>query len=172
MAVNMSCHHKEFYGIPETLLCWVRWHSSLTSPSLMVEKTSSLVSQTWASKFLCSRFLCACISMPQSVFSWLAWAQWNVSSLWFNKFDFWLKFHLHTVASNSLWPEYEMINEDESEYDTEMSEVNGQTNALVSKTGVDDTMKSLLDSFEVLTVLLIWFEVVSAFMNLLCVCHW
>lgn len=53
-----------------------------------------------------------------------------------------------SVASNSLWPEYEMINEDESEYDTEMSEVNGQTNALVSKTGVDDTMKSLLDSFE------------------------
>ncbi|KAH9730611.1 MYND-type domain-containing protein [Citrus sinensis] len=53
-----------------------------------------------------------------------------------------------TFASNSLWPEYEMINEDESEYDTEMSEVNGQTNALVSKTGVDDTMKSLLDSFE------------------------
>lgn len=48
-----------------------------------------------------------------------------------------------------------MINEDESEYNTEMSEVNGQTNALVSKTGVDDTMKSLLDSFEVLTVLLI-----------------
>lgn len=79
---------------------------------------------------------------------------------------------MHTVASNSLWPEYEMINEDESDYDTEMSEVNGQTNALVSKTGVDDTMKSLLDSFEVLTVLLIWFEVVSAFMNLLCVCHW
>ncbi|KAH9730608.1 MYND-type domain-containing protein [Citrus sinensis] len=54
----------------------------------------------------------------------------------------------HIFASNSLWPEYEMINEDESEYDTEMSEVNGQTNALVSKTGVDDTMKSLLDSFE------------------------
>lgn len=54
----------------------------------------------------------------------------------------------HKVASNSLWPEYEMINEDESEYDTEMSEVNGQTNALVSKTGVDDKMKSLLDSFE------------------------
>ncbi|KAL9430667.1 hypothetical protein AB3S75_025958 [Citrus x aurantiifolia] len=53
-----------------------------------------------------------------------------------------------SVASNSLWPEYEMINEDESEYDTEMSEVNGQTNVLVSKTGVDDTMKSLLDSFE------------------------
>lgn len=53
-----------------------------------------------------------------------------------------------SVASNSLWPEYEMINEDESDYDTEMSEVNGQTNALVSKTGVDDTMKSLLDSFE------------------------
>ncbi|GAY41015.1 hypothetical protein CUMW_056160 [Citrus unshiu] len=55
---------------------------------------------------------------------------------------------IDAIASNSLWPEYEMINEDESEYDTEMSEVNGQTNALVSKTGVDDTMKSLLDSFE------------------------
>ncbi|KAJ4727740.1 programmed cell death protein 2 [Melia azedarach] len=52
------------------------------------------------------------------------------------------------VASNSLWPEYEMINEDESEYDTEMSEYNGQTNALVSKTRVDDTMKSLLSTFE------------------------
>ncbi|KAL5791880.1 hypothetical protein ACOSP7_000474 [Xanthoceras sorbifolium] len=52
------------------------------------------------------------------------------------------------VASKSIWPEYEMINEDESEYDTEMSEDNGDTNTLISKTGTDDTMKSLLSNFE------------------------
>ncbi|KAK4847537.1 hypothetical protein QYF36_003078 [Acer negundo] len=52
------------------------------------------------------------------------------------------------VASKSLWPEYEMINEDESEYDTEMSEDNGHANALISKPGKDDTMNSMFSNFE------------------------
>ncbi|GKU86904.1 hypothetical protein SLEP1_g1375 [Rubroshorea leprosula] len=53
------------------------------------------------------------------------------------------------VASKSLWPEYEIKNEHESESETEMSEDDAQTNnSLVSKSGMDDSMKSLLDSFE------------------------
>ncbi|TXG63357.1 hypothetical protein EZV62_010351 [Acer yangbiense] len=52
------------------------------------------------------------------------------------------------VASKSLWPEYEMINEDESEYDTEMSEDNGHANALISKPKKDDEMNSMFSNFE------------------------
>lgn len=55
----------------------------------------------------------------------------------------------HTVASNTVWPEFEMITDNESEFSTEMSEENGSANALVSKDKTGDTMKSLLDNFEV-----------------------
>ncbi|XWS57263.1 hypothetical protein CRYUN_Cryun09bG0159300 [Craigia yunnanensis] len=53
------------------------------------------------------------------------------------------------VASKSLWPEYEMKNEHESEYNTEMSgdDVHNN-NSLVSRNRIDDPMKSLLDNFE------------------------
>ncbi|KAJ0111228.1 hypothetical protein Patl1_00942 [Pistacia atlantica] len=57
-------------------------------------------------------------------------------------------FDLQTVASNSLWPEYEIVNEDESEYDMEMSEDDGHAGSLISKAGMDDTMKSLMNDFE------------------------
>ncbi|XVF30275.1 hypothetical protein REPUB_Repub16aG0042800 [Reevesia pubescens] len=53
------------------------------------------------------------------------------------------------VASKSLWPEYEMKNEHESEYDTEISGDDEHTNnSLVSRDKTDDTIKSLLDKFE------------------------
>lgn len=52
------------------------------------------------------------------------------------------------VVSNSLWPEYEMINDDESEYDAEMSDDNIPTHSLVSRNKMDNTMNSLLDIFE------------------------
>ncbi|XVF06998.1 hypothetical protein REPUB_Repub06bG0099800 [Reevesia pubescens] len=53
------------------------------------------------------------------------------------------------VASKSLWPEYEIKNEHESEYDTEMSEDDEHTNnSLIPRNRIDDTMKSLLDNFE------------------------
>lgn len=57
--------------------------------------------------------------------------------------------NLQTVASNTLWPQYEIVNEDEPEVDTEMSDNNGYANALVSGSQVDDGVKSLLESFEV-----------------------
>ncbi|KAJ0054148.1 hypothetical protein Pint_00924 [Pistacia integerrima] len=57
-------------------------------------------------------------------------------------------FDLQTVASNSLWPEYEIVNEDESEYDMEISEDDGHAGSLISKAGMDDTMKSLMNDFE------------------------
>lgn len=58
-----------------------------------------------------------------------------------------------------------MLNEDERDYDTDMSEDNGLGNALISKIGEDDTMKSLLSSFEVQPDLLS--EVTSACLNVL-----
>ncbi|MBA0858858.1 hypothetical protein Goshw_001150 [Gossypium schwendimanii] len=55
----------------------------------------------------------------------------------------------NAFASKSLWPEYEMKNEHESEYDTEMSGDEEHTdNSLIPRNKVDDTMKSLMDTFE------------------------
>ncbi|KAJ4968703.1 hypothetical protein NE237_015404 [Protea cynaroides] len=52
------------------------------------------------------------------------------------------------VANKSLWPEYEIINEDEDSFNTETSEGNNYSNSVVSKGQLDETMKSLLDNFE------------------------
>lgn len=48
-----------------------------------------------------------------------------------------------------------MINDDEREFDAEMSDDNDHAKSLVSRNGMDDTMKSLLDSFEVSIVALL-----------------
>ncbi|KAK9992396.1 hypothetical protein SO802_027381 [Lithocarpus litseifolius] len=57
--------------------------------------------------------------------------------------------NLHKRSVNkTLWPEYEMIIENEIEPSTEMSEDKACTSSLVSKEKVDDTMNSLMDSFE------------------------
>lgn len=58
---------------------------------------------------------------------------------------------MYTVASNTLWAEYEMIIENESEFSTEMVENNACANSLVSKDKNDDTMKSHIN-FEVFSV--------------------
>lgn len=55
---------------------------------------------------------------------------------------------IQKAASNSTWPEYEILNEDEPELDTEMSEDSGHANALVPESHADETVKSLLDKFE------------------------
>ncbi|KAM7495828.1 hypothetical protein LguiA_020242 [Lonicera macranthoides] len=52
------------------------------------------------------------------------------------------------VASGTLWPEYEIISEDESEFDTDMSDNNGYANSLVPESRIDESVKSLLESFE------------------------
>ncbi|KAE8722319.1 Zinc finger (MYND type) family protein [Hibiscus syriacus] len=53
------------------------------------------------------------------------------------------------IASKSLWPEYEIKNEHESEYDTEMSGDEGHTNnSLITRNRVDGATKSLMDYFE------------------------
>ncbi|OVA13942.1 zinc finger protein [Macleaya cordata] len=51
------------------------------------------------------------------------------------------------VASNALWPEFEIINEDESEFDTEAPE-NNDSSSLVPKDQMDDTIESLMENFE------------------------
>lgn len=54
------------------------------------------------------------------------------------------------AASKSLWKEFVLINVDESEYDTEMSETDEVAQPLVvSKREVDDQMKSVMKDFEV-----------------------
>ncbi|XP_039039243.1 uncharacterized protein LOC120177067 [Hibiscus syriacus] len=54
-----------------------------------------------------------------------------------------------TAASKSLWTEYEIQNEHESEYDTEMSGDEGHANnSLIPRNRDDETMKSLMDNFE------------------------
>ncbi|KAE8695248.1 auxin-induced protein 10A5-like [Hibiscus syriacus] len=53
------------------------------------------------------------------------------------------------IASKSLWTEYEIQNEHESEFDTEMSGDEGHVNnSLIPRDRDDDTMKSLMDNFE------------------------
>lgn len=52
------------------------------------------------------------------------------------------------VASNIIWPEYEIINEDECEFEMETSEDISYANSLVSRSQMDETIKSLLDNFE------------------------
>ncbi|KAI8020483.1 hypothetical protein LOK49_LG04G00923 [Camellia lanceoleosa] len=54
----------------------------------------------------------------------------------------------NVVASNTIWPEYKIINEDECEFDTEMSEDSKYSNSLVSGSQMDESFKSLLDNFE------------------------
>lgn len=58
-------------------------------------------------------------------------------------------FSLSTVASNTLWPEYEVINEDECEFDMEMSGDDGYRGSLVSNDRSDETIKAVLKHFEV-----------------------
>ncbi|KAF3503104.1 hypothetical protein F2Q69_00039487 [Brassica cretica] len=53
------------------------------------------------------------------------------------------------AASKSLWKEFVLINEDESEYDTEMSETDEVAQPMVvSKREADDQMKSVMKDFE------------------------
>ncbi|KAG9159030.1 hypothetical protein Leryth_018576 [Lithospermum erythrorhizon] len=52
------------------------------------------------------------------------------------------------VARNHVWPEFEIINEDESEYDTEMSDDNMNANSLVSRSKNDEMYTSMIDTFK------------------------
>lgn len=53
------------------------------------------------------------------------------------------------MAGKKLWPEHEIINEEESEYDDEISDDTCNANSLVSSSRVDESMQSLLERFEV-----------------------
>ncbi|KAL1371266.1 uncharacterized protein LOC107487524 isoform X2 [Arachis duranensis] len=54
----------------------------------------------------------------------------------------------HKVGSKNVWPEFEIIIEHESEYNTDIPEDNALSNSLISKNKIDDTMNSLMDSFQ------------------------
>lgn len=55
---------------------------------------------------------------------------------------------IQKVSSNTLWPEYEIINEDECEFDTGVSRDDEYANSLISRERTDDTVNSLMDDFE------------------------
>lgn len=55
---------------------------------------------------------------------------------------------VHKVASKTSWPEHEIINEDEADYDTEGSKDYENAKSLVTGNRVDETFSSLLNSFE------------------------
>ncbi|KAI4349698.1 hypothetical protein L6164_010260 [Bauhinia variegata] len=54
----------------------------------------------------------------------------------------------HKVASNTLWPEFSIIIDDESEYNTDMCEGNALATSLISRNKNDETMDSLLGIFQ------------------------
>ena len=56
---------------------------------------------------------------------------------------------MHAVASNHLWPQFEIVNEDECR--DKKSEYDGFDKSLVSQSQMDE-VKSLLDTFEVSVV--------------------
>lgn len=58
------------------------------------------------------------------------------------------KIYWITVAVGTLWPEFEIINEDESEFDAEATESNDPA-SMVSKNQRDDGINSVMDKFEV-----------------------
>ncbi|KAM1795982.1 hypothetical protein ACFX11_036264 [Malus domestica] len=51
------------------------------------------------------------------------------------------------ISSNNLWPEYKIIQEPESSYDTEMPDDNVGTNSLISSNRMDDGLMSIADNF-------------------------
>ncbi|KAL3741568.1 hypothetical protein ACJRO7_017091 [Eucalyptus globulus] len=51
-------------------------------------------------------------------------------------------------ASSSPWPEHEIVNEDEAEYNVDVSTDLDNANCLVSKNQMDDSINSLIDSFQ------------------------
>ncbi|PIN24161.1 putative MYND Zn-finger protein [Handroanthus impetiginosus] len=53
-----------------------------------------------------------------------------------------------SAASNSLWPEYEIINEDESEFDEEMSIDYGSSSSLIPKSRTDGSFGKLQTYFK------------------------
>ncbi|KAF6141266.1 hypothetical protein GIB67_024350 [Kingdonia uniflora] len=57
------------------------------------------------------------------------------------------EFYLIAVASNNLWPEFEIISEDEAEFDTESSDCN-PPNSIVSKGPMGGSFKSMSDDFQ------------------------
>lgn len=59
-----------------------------------------------------------------------------------------ISLEIDTVASNTLWPEFEIVSEDECNFETEASEVSDHTTSLVCKDQMDETYKSMLDKFE------------------------
>lgn len=54
-----------------------------------------------------------------------------------------------TAASNSIWPEYEITNEDECLDDEEISSDNGSANTLVSRSRADGSFGKLQTYFKV-----------------------
>ena len=52
-----------------------------------------------------------------------------------------------TVASKTLWPEFEIINEDESEYS--ITDTDEHSESLITRQQIDESVNSIMENFEV-----------------------
>ncbi|CAN1143243.1 Programmed cell death protein 2 [Linum perenne] len=57
-------------------------------------------------------------------------------------------FMFHTVPTKKLWPEYEIVDEDEGEFCEKMSDDTENAMSLVSMSEKNDSMKSVIDGFK------------------------
>lgn len=55
-----------------------------------------------------------------------------------------------TAANKSLWPEYEISNEDECEFDEPMSNGDGSSNSLVSRSRTEGSYGEMVEYFKVI----------------------
>lgn len=75
-----------------------------------------------------------------------------------------IEFPLQAAASNHLWPQFEIVNEDECE--AMESSQDGCDKSMVSQSQMDESVKSLVDTFEVGVIVFIML-VVKVWMNFL-----
>ncbi|KAK7404693.1 hypothetical protein VNO78_05649 [Psophocarpus tetragonolobus] len=69
-----------------------------------------------------------------------------MTALWMDGHVY-LSIDLAVFGGRNLWPEFAIIIEDESEYNTDMCEEN-LANSLITRNKTDDTLNSLLDNFQ------------------------
>ncbi|XP_039161541.1 uncharacterized protein LOC104431661 isoform X2 [Eucalyptus grandis] len=66
----------------------------------------------------------------------------------------------HKSASRSLWPEHKIVNEDGAKYDVNVSADLDNTNCLVSRNQMDDSINSLIESFQALIAIVASLEII------------
>ncbi|KAG8657287.1 programmed cell death protein 2 isoform X1 [Manihot esculenta] len=108
---------------------------------------------TWKGDQFCSscKKACYCLQQHQAMHRKINCQQLSLSSQLHNSSSSGgetTSMEIIKATSNALWPEYEILNEDESELDAEMSDDNAYDKLLISRKRTDDSMMSLVDCFK------------------------